>query len=290
MRERTLGMALAVAVLVVAGCGGGNLYEGMPGHVKRRHVVLEGARNFRDLGGYATEDGRSVRWGTFYRSDSLAELTDGDLEKLSALGVRLVCDFRSEEERREAPDRLPADPAPDVAELPIGVEGSQATELQERLTSGDIAGLDLSQMLVDGNRSFITDFVHQYRAMFQRLLREEALPVLVHCTGGKDRAGMASALILRSLGVPDETVFEDYLLTNHYTAERVERTLMFIRLTSFFRTDPELVRPVMIAKREYLEAGFEEIGKQWGSFDAFRRGALGVSDAQLVAFRDRALE
>lgn len=86
---------------------GPRLYEGMPDHVRKRHVVLEGAHNFRDLGGYATEDGRRVRWGLFYRSDALSELSDADLDKLRALGIKLVCDFRSAEEKAEAPDRLP---------------------------------------------------------------------------------------------------------------------------------------------------------------------------------------
>ena len=91
-------MRFPFAALVSGGlllaCGG-DPYAGQPPHVERRHVALEGAHNFRDLGGYPTQDGRSVRWGVLFRSDALAELSDADLEVVGALGLRLVCDFRS---------------------------------------------------------------------------------------------------------------------------------------------------------------------------------------------------
>ena len=102
-------LGLAIGVVVCLGCGGPELYEGMPPHVMARHVPLDGAANFRDLGGYATEDGRSVRWGMLYRSDHLGDLTDRDLDYLRGLGIRLVCDFRGDEEVESHPDRLPED-------------------------------------------------------------------------------------------------------------------------------------------------------------------------------------
>jgi protein-tyrosine phosphatase len=280
----------ALAALLVA-CGSSpDLYAGMPEHVRRRHVGLEGAPNFRDLGGYATEDGRSVRWGLFYRSDHLAHLTDRDLERLAGLGIRLVCDFRGPDERAEEPDRLPSERPPEVAELEVSDPSFSASALRERITSGDLDSVDLRQVLIDANRLFAGRFAPQYAAMFERITRPEELPALVHCTAGKDRAGFASALILRALGVPMETVAEDFLLTNHYTAAKIERTLLVIRLVSFFRTDPERVRPVLGVERAYLDAAFEEIDARWGSFDRYRREALGLDDARLAAFRDLALE
>ena len=289
--RRALTLLLLPALLA---CYGPDLYTDMPDHVKKRHIVLEGAHNFRDLGGYASEDGRSVRWGLFYRSDALAELTDEDVAKIDELGIKLVCDFRTAGERADAPDRLPNDPAPEVLELEIGVEGANLNELieelEERILSGDLEGIDLGQMLIDGNRTFVTEFVDRYARLLERVQDAESLPTLVHCTSGKDRAGMASALILRTLGVPEETVFDDFLLTNHYTGKQIEKTLRFIRFASLFRTDPEDVRPILGVERAYLEAGFDEILERHGSFDAFRRDALGVSDDELVAFRNMALE
>ena len=290
MRRIAIGAA-AIAVLVAAGCGpASELYAGMPEHVKRRHLALEGAPNFRDLGGYATGDGRSVRWGLFYRSDNLAHLTDADLEKISALGIRLVCDFRGADERADEPDRLPATSPPAVAELEVSDPSFSATALRERIGSGDLDTLDLRQLLIEANRLFAGRFAPQYAAMFDRITREENLPALVHCTAGKDRAGFASALILRVLGVPMQTVEEDFLLTNNYTAAKIERTLLVIRFASFFRVDPERVRPVLGVEPAYLEAAFDEIDARYGSFERYRREALGLDDARLSAFRELALE
>ena len=92
------------------------------------------------------------------------------------------------------------------------------------------------------------------------------------------------------LYVPMQTVTEDFLLTNHYTAEKIERTLLVIRFASFFRVDPERVRPVLGVEPAYLDAAFDEIEVRYGSFDRYRREALGLDDARLAAFRDLALE
>jgi protein-tyrosine phosphatase len=284
-------LILSLAVLAaLTACGRGDLYAGQPEHVKRRHLALEGAANFRDLGGYPAADGHSVKWGLFYRSDNLAHLTDSDLEKVASLGIKLVCDFRSEPEKQAEPDRLPAVDPPAVLALPIGTESFMAKDLRERIGSGDLDGLDLRQMMLEANRQFATSFAPQYAAMFERISKPGNLPALVHCTAGKDRAGFASALILTLLGVPRETVMSDFLLTNHYTAAATERRLRMIRLYSLFRADTEALRPLFGVEREYLEAAFEAIEKAHGDFESYRRTVLGISDAELAAFRAVALE
>jgi protein-tyrosine phosphatase len=287
--RRAAWTGLAVALLA-AGCGADpELGAGTPEHVRRRHVELDGASNFRDLGGYATEDGHHVRWGLFFRSDDLSELSDADLERLRGLGIRLVCDFRGEDERAAAPDRLPAVDPPAVAELAISDPSFSGQALRESITSGD-ADVDLRAVLIEANRLFATRFAPQYAAMFERITRPENLPALLHCTAGKDRTGFASALVLRSLGVPMQSVAEDFLLTNTYTAAKIEKTLWMIRLVSLFRADPERIRPALGVEPAYLEAAFAEIAAGWGSFDAYRRDALGLDDARLAAFRELALE
>ena len=286
MKRIALGIVLAVGV----GCGGGDLYEGMPEHVERRHVPLDGAANFRDLGGYESEDGRSVKWGRLYRADALGDLSDSDLETLSGLGIKLVCDFRSAPEVEEAPDRLPPVNPPEVLALPIFDEDSFGDELRERISSGDLEGFDVENLLVDANRRFVTHFADRYEQMFERITRPQSLPALIHCTGGKDRAGFGSAIILRTLGVPLDTVIEDYMLTNHYTAAKMDRMMLLIRVSSLFRTDPEKLRPIFGVERRYIEAAFDQIEETHGSFDEFRRNALGLSDEETARFRERMLE
>jgi protein-tyrosine phosphatase len=263
--------------------------EAGPRIVSERLIRLDGASNFRDLGGYPTEDGRHVRWGQLFRSDALADLSDADVRRVGELGIRLVCDFRGPSERTDAPDRLPADDPPKVALLEIHDERVDVAAIEETIRSGQFEGVDFAQLLVDGNRAFVLEFSDRYAALFERLSDPANLPALVHCTGGKDRAGLASALILLALGVPEETVFSDFLLTNVYTAAKIERTLTILRVASLFRRDPEAVRPLLEVRREYLQAAFDAIHERWGSFDAYLRDGLGVDDGERRALQERLL-
>lgn len=290
MRRALLGIFALLAASSLSACGGTDPYAGMPDPVKKRHLALEGAPNFRDLGGYETSDGRHVKWGELYRSDNLAHLTDSDLAKVSGLGIRLVCDFRAAAEKESEPDRLPASDPPAVAALEIGAESFMVKDLRERIQSGDTDGLDLRAMMIEGNRLFATKFAPQYAAMFERITKPENLPALVHCTAGKDRAGFASAMILSVLGVPRETVMEDFLLTNYYTAAATEKRLRMIRVFSLFRADTDALRPLFGVEPAYLEAAFEAIDKNYGDLDAYRRTALGLDDGEVEAFRRLVLE
>lgn len=244
--------------------------------VSPRLVPMEGAHNFRDYGGYGASDGRTVRWGMLYRSDELSELTDADLETFRRLGIRWVCDFRSDGERDGAADRLPAVDPPRLEVLPIGADGSGANELREQVLSG--ADVDYAGVLLTANREFATTFSDRYRALFDRLADPRNLPALIHCTAGKDRTGFGAALVLMALGVPRETAFQDYLSTNYYAREHIERALLMIRIGSLFRADPAAVRPLLEVRRAYLERAFEAIEAGWGSFDAYLREELHVTD------------
>ncbi|MCH2185682.1 tyrosine-protein phosphatase [Myxococcota bacterium] len=288
MKTKILFLGLGMAAALACSDSSGR-YEGMPSHVEQRHLALEGAPNFRDLGGYPTEDGRSVKWGLFYRSDNLHGLTDADLERLSRLGIRLVCDFRSAAERADEPDRLPEIDTPAVAELDIWDQTFSTEHLRAKLRTGEIHDMDLGQLLVKGNRLFASRFAPVYARMFELIRLPENLPVVVHCTAGKDRAGFAAALILRVLGVSLETVYEDFMLTNFYMAEEIDSMIFSVRASTLFRMDEEQLRPLMGVERRYLEAAFDEIDTRYGSFDEYRREALGISDQELQEFRDMSL-
>ena len=280
---------LSILALVLSfGCGA-DPYVDQPEHVKKRHIQLEGADNFRDLGGYPTQDGRLVKWGLFYRSGHLHGLTDLDLISMSELEINLVCDFRSPEERAEEPDRLPEMDPPRVAELEIWDPSFSPQGFREKIESGDIEGMDLGSILVEGNRLFATKFSSLYAEMFKLIQDPENLPILVHCTAGKDRAGFASALILRVLGVPLEIIYEDFLLTNFYTADRIDQAVLLTRAATLFQVDGDQLRSIMGVERRYLEAAFEAIQEEYGSFENYRREALGISDSELESFRDKSL-
>ncbi len=255
-----------------------------------RRLPVEGAHNLRDLGGYATTDGRRVRWGVLYRSDALADLTDADLRYLERLGLRRWVDFRSDMELERNADRIPESPDLRVVHRPIQGDALDPAELQKRILSGNADAAEMTQMLVGANRAFITDFGDVYSAFLHDVGDVEKLPLLFHCTAGKDRAGFAAALTLLALGVPRDTVMQDYLLTNDFSAEHTESTLRILRFVSFFRTDPEAVRPLFEARREYLQTAFDTIDEKYGTTQAYLRHGLGANDALLARLRENLLE
>ena len=179
-----------------------------------RKLPFTGAHNFRDLGGYKTSDGKTVKWGKVYRSDNLHSLTDEDLKYMERLNLKSVVDFRSDEERNEEPDRLTPDMTPIL--LPIKFEPEGVTEnLTRDLTFGN---LDSSNLLRDFNIILVKEFTEEYREFFRHIVDNGGEPFVLHCTAGKDRAGFGSAMILTVLGVPREKIIEDYLLTNAYVS------------------------------------------------------------------------
>jgi protein-tyrosine phosphatase len=255
-----------------------------------RLLPVDGAHNLRDLGGYATRDGRVTRWGVLYRSDALADLTDDDVAYLERLRLRRVVDFRSQAERERDADRLPTTPQPDVVYEPIQGDGLDPEALRRSLLSGEAKREQMTAMLIEGNRAFVSDFGDVYADFLQGLGDPDNLPLLFHCTAGKDRAGFGAALALLAVGVPRETVMQDYLLTNDFSAEHTEHMLRILRVASFFRTDPEDARPLFEARREYLQAAFDTIDAKFGDTDTYLRQALGIDDALRARLRANLLE
>ncbi|MEY9965662.1 protein-tyrosine phosphatase [Streptacidiphilus sp. MAP12-16] len=283
-----------------------------------RSLGLQAAVNARDLGGYRTTDGRTVRTGVALRGDALNRLTDADLDTLTALGVRQVVDLRGLNEVEEnGSDRLPGlDPADaDRAELTdgraIAAEGPvRLVHLPVYSPDHDIyvslrdvlAGQDAAAqhaLLGDGGgerimtemyRWFVTDEVIRGRfAETVRLLADpDGTPLLFHCTAGKDRTGWTAAIVLTALGVDRATVYEDYLLTNERSAALIER-IMDAFGTRGVMKDPSLMLPVIRAESVYLDAAFAAVADGWPDFEDFLADGLGLDAGTLAALRKNLL-
>ena len=258
-----------------------------------RKLPIEGAHNFRDLGGYKTNDNLSVKWGAIYRSDALHDLTDQDLEYLERLKLKAIIDFRSSNEISEEPDRkiknteihlLSIDPFQDSSLLD---SDKSFQEIQRDLFSGEA---DLSNFLVDFNKDLVTKFSPVYKDFIDTLIANEGLPIVFHCTAGKDRAGFAAALVLSILGVPRDIIIKDYLATNSYTKESIDEKLMKIKLYSFFQANTENLRKVMGAEERYIQAAFDAIDHEWGSMEAFYENGLELSQIEIDKLRSFYLE
>ena len=251
-----------------------------------RKLPFTGAHNFRDLGGYKTSDGKTVKWGKVYRSDNLHSLTDEDLKYMERLNLKSVVDFRSDEERNEEPDRLTPDMTPIL--LPIKFEPEGVTEnLTRDLTFGN---LDSSNLLRDFNIILVKEFTEEYREFFRHIVDNGGEPFVLHCTAGKDRAGFGSAMILTVLGVPREKIIEDYLLTNTYVSDHVDRKLLETELKTFFRADSDNLRKINFVEERYIQAAFDTIDSHWGGMDQYISEGLNLTEEDIDKIRNYYLE
>ena len=296
MAWRTICGVTLLALLVACGGKGPAAQRVIPAQLPEperdaaRLLPFDGAHNFRELGGYRTADGRSTRWGVLYRSDTLADLSEQDQLHLKLLGINSVVDLRSDDDRPPEPDRRTPDLTLRYVIDPVTVDGTAIEEISQRLRSGELEGVDFRAMLIEGNRRFVSDFGGAYARFLRELAQADNLPLVFHCTGGKDRAGFAAALALLAVGVPRETVIEDFLKTNTYTADRIERNLLILRVVSLFRTDPELARPLLGVEPAYIESALDTIEREYGGLQAYLRDELGIDDDTLSKLRENLLE
>lgn len=249
---------------------------------------LQGGVNFRDFGGYPTCHGRPVRWGRLYRCGHLSKLSERGVAQLASLGLDLVCDFRREDEQRFEPSRLPqGDAAPRVAGLGI-TPGSQGSALYN--DSSAIDGATAMRAFMCGiNREFVRSQSARYRELFAALLDDGVERVLVHCAAGKDRTGFAAAMILHALGVPEELIVRDYLLTRHYFTPAEELSRVRAKYAIDHLADEDVL-PMLSVEEAYLRAALETIAEDYGDTDTYLREALGVGEAERAALMARFLE
>jgi protein-tyrosine phosphatase len=252
-------------------------------HPPRRRLELEGPVNFRDLGGYATADGRHVQWGRVYRSDSLETLTTADLARLDQLGIRVICDLRRDEERAAAPSRVVGRGELRIEHLPIGGIAAETRDMAGRMLRGEIPEVSVATMA--GVYLTILDLhPDSFGAVLAHAADAASLPMVIHCTAGKDRTGVASALLLAALGVDDETVAADYELSNELqayarvAAVRPQLDAAGIRF--------EKVEAYFLAPREVIVATLDGLRERHGSVEAYLTGQAGLRKATLDKLRD----
>lgn len=243
-----------------------------------RHLKFAGTKNFRNLGGYQTTDGRTVRWNLLYRSDALHKLTETDLRRLAALQLDRIIDFRAAHEREQEPDRLPAG----VSVVPIPILDSSTRvwhDAREEFVK-NLKNIDPAHYMIETNVELATRFTPEFRLFLHELLSASGRPVLFHCAAGKDRTGFAAAVLLRILGVPQATVTEDYLLTNKYLLAGYRWDLMKARLFKG-REFAAVIKGFMQAHPTYLAAAFDALEREHGSFENYVRDGLGLTEAEV---------
>ena len=242
-----------------------------------REVKLEGAVNFRDLGGYKTKEGKKVKMNVLYRSAALNTLTDKDLEKLSTLHIKYDFDFRGPYEVKTAPDKIPTGTT--RISLPAGSENIGDSNYMKNM--GKYMKSDSFLLSFYTN---LTPFKDRYTPLFDSLLANTNVsPILFHCTAGKDRTGIAAALILYALGVDENTIYEDYEATNYY--RRNENAKSIAQMTKYYGLDEKIASNLMGAKKEYIAATFATIKATYGSIDTYLQKELGLNASKINKLR-----
>lgn len=227
-----------------------------------RRIAMKGTPNFRDLGGIRTESGRTVKWNKIFRCGDLGKLDDTDLALMNSFRINTIIDFRREDEISRSPDRYPHDA--DIKWINTAIGSSNPTSID-----------GFYKVLLDANSSKetmdsvfmlyyknIAGSLADYKPLFQELIKNELDDALLfHCTAGKDRTGVASALILYTLGVTEETIMDEYYLSNRYTQDIFKDGELSMNIK------PEVLQVLASVKQEYLKATFDEINLRYGSID-----------------------
>ncbi|MBP5313222.1 MAG: tyrosine-protein phosphatase [Clostridia bacterium] len=262
-------------------------------------IKLSGGKNFRDVGGLKTADGRSVRKGLFIRGGHLSKLTDEDVEILNRINPKTIIDLRTVEESEEKPDR--AVPGSEHVKKPLfsaetaGLSRGKGASLETiiRNCKGKAEYMDAIPDLANVYPLIAeTDEPVEASAEVMRIVMNNAIEgraTIYHCTAGKDRTGVVTLLILTLLGVPYKTIVRDYLLTNRYVQGEANKVYIWLLAKSrSFKVSGRL-RDCIVARRRYLDSFVEAITKKYGSVESFITDGLGIEADLVERFREASL-
>lgn len=262
----------------------GGVWDGRSFLTAERVLPLHTGVNMRDVGGFYTTDGQMVRWGQLYRSGSLSRLSPADLAYLKRLGLRLVFDLRSVGERTKQPDRLPD--LPDLVERPLSMESVDRWERLRGAFTIFFRKGKLDDYLLDGYRRVMIDGnAHVIGEIFQRLADPAQLPALMHCTAGKDRTGLVSALLLLTLGVPEDTVLADYTLSNLFYDHFRQGIMADLKQVAPWGVSVDDLQDLLLVKAKTLQGALDHLRQNYGSLDNYLRHQAGVSDETVARLR-----
>jgi len=251
-------------------------------------LPLKGVVNFRDMGGLKTLEGRKVKKGILFRAAELTGLTEEDRRFLETLNLKYVFDYRNNDEAERKPD--PVIGQAKNERVPVNIDDKTTAHA----SSEDMVKSEFYKTLTKEMLTNMYAKMPIQNASYQRLMTllkkpEENLPLVHHCTGGRDRTGVGSMLILMSLGVPYETVIEDFLLSNH-TLEDFHNQ-MFDEAAKYV-SDQELVqfKDALLLQEIYLQASMDSIESSYGNFETYLVEEFGITEKIRESIKDFCLE
>lgn len=259
-----------------------------------RLIPLEGGRNFRDLGGYKTQDGRTVKWGKIYRSGVLANLTNDDYALINSLNIDTLVDFRANSERDSEVTVWAADKV-EIIDRDYEMDFDMG-QIGKVLRDPNLSREKLENVMVQMYPRIVEDQKQNYTQMFDRLVNKDG-GLLFHCTAGKDRTGISAALILTVLGVDQQTIMNDYLASNDYldfenmlAKDTGKMDPKHAAMMQFFASLPkEVAMPLKGVTQPLLESAIESMEQQHGSVLNYIQAELDVSDEDIQILRAKYL-
>ena len=271
MKKRVSMAVIAIGVWVLVN-------PAFPNELAPERVIhLEGTSNTRDIGGYQTDDLRTLRYQQIIRSENLSRLTARDFQKLEEIGVKTVIDLRTDREHDQSPTIWQGDNPPRFYHFPVGDAQNDWFKAQRKMMkSNRFTEAQSLEHMVEGYRMIAEVGPPSYQKVMALVLDQSNWPILIHCNAGKDRAGVAVALILEALGVDRETIMEEFLLTNEIS--RTEKKAIHLskkskssRSVGGRSRGPSASAwfPIVGVQAEMLEAFYASVDEQYGSMDAF---------------------
>jgi protein-tyrosine phosphatase len=244
----------------------------------QRVVRMQGTVNFRDAGGYTTTDGKQVAWNKVFRSADISRLTAADLQTMAGKHIHTVVDFRGVKESAAAPDKQL--PGTTYTLCPAGSDSMPSMqEMGVLIKQGNF----LDKFYGSANVQYAGD---RYRPLFQQLLTlPDTAAILYHCTGGRDRTGMASALFLYTLGVPQQKIEEDFVASNIYLQNMNSR--MFQGMAQSTGMTIEDIQKAMALRPELIRTFFAALTEKYGSVDQFMEKELGIGNKEKAVLRKK---
>jgi len=254
-------------------------------------VKFDGLYNFRDIGGFITNDGRVMKKGMLFRSDELSRLSVKDIDIFNDFNIKLICDLRTDQERKSKPSKILSEQAIKVKNISIQDRSQEFTRFEFfKFLVSKSNSVNFERMMKEMyyNMAFINN--SKINEVITLLSKQNHLPALIHCTGGKDRTGFISALIQLLVGVPYHKVMEEYLYSNHLIEPKMKKVEKMIKWMSLFQVSSEKIKPMLEVREEYLDDVYHEIIKQYGDIDTFLCEGCRIKQESLSTLKNMLLE
>ncbi|WP_415328592.1 tyrosine-protein phosphatase [Chryseobacterium sp. MMS23-Vi53] len=246
--------------------------------ITEKDIQIKKVYNFRTIGDIKNIDGRTLKSGKFYRSGHLHKLNNKSFNDLENLGIKEIIDLRNSKEIAQKPDNLPN-----------GIlyknysafedEGDQLDQAKKLVLKGKVNGSDADKRMLDFYKDYVTENPEVIKKIITEILESDQ-PVLYHCTAGKDRTGITTALILSILKFDKQNIYNEYLLSNNYRKKLVNKRLNLANNLHFLypKMDINVLEKLSWVETDYLDASFNEINKKYGSIDVYIQQVLGISE------------